>query len=132
MQVVLDTNIIISAAISGKGNPAKIMKMVSEGKLQMCYNTEILSEYSDVLFREKFSLPIEKQNALIRKIIEMGTVTNAPISTATMTDESDRIFYDTAKDIGAVLITGNIKHYPVEDFIVTPAMFLATWDDKLC
>jgi hypothetical protein len=41
-------------------------------------------------------------------------------------DESDRKFYDTAKYCGAFLITGNIKHFPQEPFIITPAEFLKT------
>ena len=31
-----------------------------------------------------------------------------------MPDESDRIFYDTAKAVNAYLVTGNLKHYPEE------------------
>jgi len=41
-----------------------------------------------------------------------------------MSDESDRVFYDTAKTIGAILVTGNIKHYPDEPLIMTPAVFM--------
>ena len=41
-----------------------------------------------------------------------------------MIDETDRIFYDTAKAAGATLITGNIKHYPAEPFIMLPADFI--------
>ena len=41
-----------------------------------------------------------------------------------MPDEDDRKFYDVAKSSGAFLITGNIKHFPSESFIVTPADFL--------
>jgi len=40
-------------------------------------------------------------------------------------DETDRIFYDTAKQSGSFLVTGNLKHYPQEIFILTPAEFLA-------
>jgi hypothetical protein len=33
-------------------------------------------------------------------------------------------FYDIAKAADAILITGNIKHYPDEPFILTPAAFI--------
>jgi len=39
-------------------------------------------------------------------------------------DETDRIFYDTAKNTASILITGNIRHYPNEKFILTPTEFL--------
>jgi predicted nucleic acid-binding protein len=41
-----------------------------------------------------------------------------------MKDETDRKFYDTAKSSSATLITGNMKHYPAEPFIMTPADFI--------
>ncbi|MCL1865964.1 MAG: hypothetical protein FWF82_00980, partial [Oscillospiraceae bacterium] len=47
-----------------------------------------------------------------------------PTSTIPLTDESDRKFYDAAKANGAVLITGNQKHYPDEFFVMNPADFL--------
>jgi len=43
-------------------------------------------------------------------------------------DESDRIFYDTACESKAILITGNKKHYPDEEFIMTPADFLLRFE----
>jgi putative PIN family toxin of toxin-antitoxin system len=36
----------------------------------------------------------------------------------------NRKFFDAAKTCGAVLITGNKKHYPPEPFILSPAEFL--------
>jgi predicted nucleic acid-binding protein len=45
-------------------------------------------------------------------------------STYILIDEDDRVFYDTAKQAGAYLITGNTKHYPSEPFILTPSAFL--------
>ena len=41
-----------------------------------------------------------------------------------MRDESDRIFYDTAKESKSILISGNLKHFPNEEFIMLPADFL--------
>ena len=41
-----------------------------------------------------------------------------------LVDMDDLIFYEVAmerRDDDAYLITGNQKHYPVRDFIVTPA-----------
>jgi hypothetical protein len=42
-----------------------------------------------------------------------------------MIHEDDRIFYDTAKHSGSILVTGNLKHYPKEAFILAPTEFLA-------
>jgi len=62
----------------------------------------------------------------MRNLLKMfGTQINPPTSTISLPDETDRIFYDTAKSSEAVLITGNIRHYPEEPFIMTPAEFLS-------
>jgi predicted nucleic acid-binding protein len=47
-----------------------------------------------------------------------------------MQDEDDRIFYDTAKEGDAILITGNFRHYPNEPFIMKPSAFWALIKSK--
>jgi hypothetical protein len=61
---------------------------------------------------------------VLAAICQYGERVYPPPSTHAMIDEDDRVFYDTAKFAGAYLITGNIKHYPAEPFIITPAVFL--------
>ena len=39
-------------------------------------------------------------------------------------DVSDKKFYEVAKFCGAKLITGNLKHFPRESEVVSPADFL--------
>jgi predicted nucleic acid-binding protein len=63
---------------------------------------------------------------LLSEISNRGLSIIAPSSTFTMADESDRKFYDTAKFCNAYLVTGNIKHYPGDKLIVSPARFIAT------
>ena len=128
--LVIDTNIVISAALSDEGKPAQIMKMVSDGECQLYCNTQIISEYTEVLSREKFNFSIDKQKAFTNKIEEIGVVVDPVPSVIPFADESDRVFYDTAKKAGAILITGNIKHYPTETFIMTPSDFLESLDSN--
>jgi putative PIN family toxin of toxin-antitoxin system len=126
MNVVLDTNIIVSAALSPAGNPAKIIALIPEKEIQVYYGAGILSEYNDVLSRPRLKIPIEIQRRIINAILKAGILFEPTVSVITLPDETDRIFYDTAKEIGAILITGNIKHFPAEDFIMTPSQFLMT------
>ena len=127
-RVVIDTNVIVSSFISPRGNPAKIVNLiVSNEDFIICYNGDILAEYSDVLTRAKFDKynfsPDEITN-FIKKVQDIGILIEPPVSSIVLPDESDRIFYDTAVESGATLITGNTEHYPLEDFILTPALFL--------
>ena len=56
--VVIDTNVIVSSLITQ--NPlsptTKILDLVFDGLIIPLYHEEILSEYSEVLLREKFHL----------------------------------------------------------------------------
>jgi len=126
INIVLDTNIIISAALSQGGNPAKIIFLAcNDVKFQMIYAVEILAEYDRVLSYKKLNISNEKKNWAINLIEREGTIITPPASIFPMPDESDRIFYDTAKASNAILITGNLRHYPDEPFIMTPSDFLA-------
>ena len=125
IKIVADTNIIISAALSPNGNPAKIIALIpNKNEIQIYYNADILAEYSDVLSRPRMNISAEIQMRIIGAIINSGISIEPVKSSISMLDESDRIFYDAAKASGAILVTGNNKHYPTEPFIMTPANFL--------
>ena len=123
-KIVVDTNVIVSANISSSGNPAEIMNQVYLGVVTVYYSKGILAEYKRVLSYEKFDFPVDIQKGIIEAIEEVGILIEPPVSTITLPDETDRGFYDTAKASGAILITGNIKHYPAEPFIMSPTDFM--------
>jgi putative PIN family toxin of toxin-antitoxin system len=126
MRCVLDTNVIISAFITATGKPARILQMILERKIDLCYNSIILSEYEGVAVRTKFAESID-QNQVRRfiDIIKTISISFMPQASSTpLIDETDRIFYDTAKGSDSILITGNIKHFPDEHFIMLPSDFL--------
>ena len=125
IKIVVDTNIVVSALLSAEGNPAKIMSLItSDENVLLFYSTGILDEYRRVLSYSRLNIAEEKQGRVILLIEKIGTLIEPPTSSIHLPDESDRIFYDTAEAIGAILITGNTKHYPAEDFIMTPSLFL--------
>ena len=128
INIVLDTNIIISSRISAAGNTMKIMRLIADGQLNLYYNSEILNEYKRVLAYKKFNFSIESQKATIEDIENIGTIINPTASTILLPDESDRVFYDTAKAANAYLITGNLKHYPEEPHILTPTQFVEIFE----
>ena len=122
---VLDTNILVSGLLSAKGNPARIMNAFRDKRFNLFYTGEILGEYRDVLFREKFGLHVKDVNEILDLIHIFGFLVISDKSKLSLSDEDDRIFYDAAKVTNAYLITGNVKHYPEEPFIITPAQFAA-------
>lgn len=124
--VILDTNILVFALWSKDGNPAKIVSMMLAGKIINYYSDETLEEYKDVLFRDKFvdKFSYTALDELMNYITKFGQKVIACKSDISLIDEDDRVFYDLAKTANAYLVTGNIKHYPNEDFIVAPSEFL--------
>ena len=130
-RVVLDTNIIISSALKPESKLSKIWKVVADKELQIYYNAEILAEYTRILARPKFGFCRELQNQFTYFINENGVIFNPITSTIKLPDEADRIFYDTATQSEAILITGNIKHYPVSPYIKTPVDFLLAFENEI-
>jgi len=124
INVVIDTNIVISTALSKTGNPAKIVNhILDKEEIQIFYTTKIFAEYKKVLAYKRLNIDVESQKSILKEISEIGILIEPTPSTIPMLDETDRIFYDTARESGATLITGNTKHYPSEAFIMTPGEF---------
>lgn len=123
-RVVIDTNVLISSILSSSGSPAKIMDLVSDKQVQVFYSLKIMDEYKRVLEYKKLGISSQIQEQIIEAIEELGTIVEPIVSSVSLIDEDDRIFYDSAKASEAILITGNIKHYPAEQAIMSPAEFL--------
>jgi putative toxin-antitoxin system toxin component, PIN family len=123
-KVVIDTNVFISVIISASGNPAKIMDLIADGQIILFYSSDILDEYKRVLAYKKFNFSVEIQELAIEDIESVGDLIEPVASKIPLPDESDRVFYDTANAANAYLITGNLKHYPEESHILTPAQFI--------
>jgi putative PIN family toxin of toxin-antitoxin system len=131
IKIVLDTNVIISAAFSPSGNCARIINLLTGSEeIQLFYSESILAEYQLVLSREHLDISPLIQTAIIEAIKVEGKGLEPAASTVFLIDESDRIFYDTALEAGAILITGNRKHFPDVTFVMSPGEFLAFWNSR--
>ena len=124
MLVVIDTNILVSSLWSKSGTPAKIMSLVIGGRLVPCYDYRILCEYKNVLSRPKFKFSPSEINALLDFIKHSGRSVIAEPLDDEFVDEADKKFYEVAKHCDATLITGNIKHFPSDEIIMTANDFL--------
>jgi predicted nucleic acid-binding protein len=55
--ILLDTNVIVSAAIGVSGPPAHLVDWVLRGQAQAVTCPTVIAEYRAVVRREKFHLP---------------------------------------------------------------------------
>jgi len=59
VKVVLDTNVLVSGLLKPRSKPAKILRLILQGDMDIIISEHILSEYYEVLKREKFSFERE-------------------------------------------------------------------------
>lgn len=123
--LVIDTNVLVSALWSPSGKPARIVEMVLYGEAGLYFNDDICEEYKEVLNRPKFSFKQNLMQDLLEGLFECGNTVNVKPSDIVLPDEKDRKFYDVAKATNSLLITGNKKHFPNESSIVSPAEYLS-------
>ena len=123
---VIDTNVIISAFLSKNPEAAtiKVVRAVLEGKLIPLYHKSILAEYNEVMHRPKFHLEDETIRKILGAIQQFGIEVYPMPTGEILIDMDDLIFYEVAmekREDDAYLVTGNQKHYPIREFIVSPA-----------
>lgn len=107
--------------------PKLLKREMLDGKIIPLYHADIIEEYREVLSRDKFHLKEETIQKVINSIISNGLEVNPTATGEILVDMDDLVFYEVAMekhDDDAFLVTGNLKHYPVKDFIVTPAEML--------
>jgi putative PIN family toxin of toxin-antitoxin system len=124
IRVVLDTNILVSALLSRGGNSDKVLGMMLSDQIEPYFDSRIISEYNEVLRRKKFSFPASAVDLLIADIVRYGEPVTATTLPWAGLDPDDRCFYEVAQAAQAILITGNLKDFPDEPFIVNPREFL--------
>lgn len=136
MKVVLDTNILVSGLLSPFGAPAEIVRMVASGTLKLCYDARILSEYRSVLLRPRFSFDRVYVGDILNQIKTCGHIVAAKPLLKKLPDIDDEPFLEIALSGKArCLVTGNLKHYPVEKRqgmpVLSPTEFLEAYRRKL-
>jgi putative PIN family toxin of toxin-antitoxin system len=126
VKVVIDTNVIVSGLLKPFSPSGKIISLVADGKIQICYDARILLEYDQVLRREKFGLDLSLVAILMDLIKEMGfCATGRPLKVR-LPDPADEMFVEAASE--AQCVTGNGKHFPQKACgnvkVLTPREFL--------
>lgn len=126
---VIDTNVLVSAlfSINGESNPAIIIRKIIDGTIIPLYNDAILSEYIEVLNRDKFPFRKTDIEWMINLFKEHGiSLKRTCLSDEDFIDKDDIVFYEVAlSKEDSFLVTGNTKHFPKKPFIVTPTEMLA-------
>lgn len=125
---VIDTNVPVSAALKWHSVPGSIIELVFEGYIIPVLNQDIVDEYRTVLSRPKFHLTHDIVEDLMNSFNTVGIYVDAASLDIDFTGPKDKVFYEVTmeerKRKESYLVTGNIRHFPVQPFIVTPRQML--------
>ena len=131
---VLDTNVLVSAMLNWTSVPGAVVREAINGNLTPVLHDKILAEYEEVLRRKKFPFLEEDIQALLKRLKERGVFWAPALIDEELPDKKDIIFYavtmEARQDEDAYLVTGNIKHFPVRPYIVTPREMLSILERK--
>lgn len=132
---VIDTNVIVSALLSTYPDTATVQLIgrLIGGEITPIYSSEIMREYREVLNRKKFKFEPNKIKYILSAIEKYGILVEPSATGIILPDIKDLPFYEVVlekKNDTAYLVTGNLKHFPKEPFIVTARQMLNILDEK--
>ncbi len=110
LKFVFDTNVLVSALISKRGNPALLLDKVGKS-YTLFISKDILSELKDVISRDKFGYTEEEVNTFIEAIISFSNIVNPEVEIdAIKADPDDNKILECAVTSGASYIVSGDKH----------------------
>jgi len=132
MRVVVDTNVLISGTF-WKGDSAKIVSLVEEGKITLILSSEIIAEYNKVMdydeIKQKVGHHHERAQA-VQKLMQIGMIVTPKKSINIIKeDPDDNKFIETAVAGKADVIVSQDNHLlKLKNYenmkILTPLEFL--------
>jgi len=128
LRVVIDTNILVSAALKPMGLPRTVFVLSLTKPARLYVSNEILSEYQEVLRRPELQIRNGLRRQLLQLIRNRAYIVD-PMRRLTVTpDPADNKFLECADAAGAdYLVTGNQRHFPrfwKRTTIVSPREFV--------
>ena len=129
MEVVIDTNVLVSGLLCANSPPGEIIDLIFSNGITPIFDDRILFEYRNVLMRPKFSFPKPMVEELMAALVIIGHQVIAIHTRNKLPDEKDRCFFECALSISSkILLTGNKKHFPANrcpgTFVYSPSEFL--------
>ena len=136
IDIIFDTNVLVASLLKGDGPNRRAMREVfaDPGSFRICYSSQIMAEYEDVLSRPVITARglQDEARALVALLKRIGSeVVPKPVYAAVYPDRDDRPFLECAVYVEGVLVTNNLKDYPFLGVtILCPEEFLAWLDER--
>lgn len=78
MRIVLDTNVLVSAMLSGGGAPDMTLQLVLQGTVTLPADSRVLAEYDEVTARPLFAFAEGERRRLLDTLGAIAPRTAAP------------------------------------------------------
>ena len=113
LRLVIDTNILVSAALKPDGLQRAVLALVMTRPARLYVTKAILAEYQEVLARPEFKIRRGLREQLLQLIKNHAQLVNPARALQVAKDPDDNKFLECA-DAARVdyLITGNQRHFP--------------------
>jgi putative PIN family toxin of toxin-antitoxin system len=112
MRIVLDTNVLVSALLTGGGTADMVVQLVLQGEATLLTDSRILAEYDDVTSRSRFGFDEVERRIFLETLAAISEPVIARPLRITLPDPEDRVWVEVAIADGAdAIVTGNTKHY---------------------
>lgn len=112
MRVVLDTNVLVSAMLSGGGAPDMVIQLVLQGEITLLADSRILAECDEMTARPRFGFDDAERRALLDVLADLAEPVIARPTAISFPDPDDRTFVEVALAGAAdALVTGNVRHF---------------------
>jgi len=113
LRVVIDTNIVVSAALRPYGLQRTVFLLALTKPARMYVSREILAEYRSVIARPALKITKGRQLQLLQLVRNRVQVVHPRYKLEVTSDPEDNKFLECADAARAdYLITGNQRHFP--------------------
>ncbi len=136
VDVVFDTNVLLASLLNPRGANRHCMRLVlgSPGAFTICYSSQMMEEYRDVLSRPVVTGRGLARPArdLLRLVEEVGEeLVPKYIPALVYPDIDDKPFLEAAVYANGVLVTNNLKDFPFLGVsILGPGDFVRWWEER--
>lgn len=133
---VIDTNVLVSSMLKQNSIPGTIIQLIRNNLIVPLTNEEIINEYIEVLTRNKFDFNPKDIDDYIGLIKTKGIFLEREQTIEDFVDKDDIVFFEIVMSarstMDAYLVTGNMKHYPIRSYIVTPKEMIDIIEKENC
>ncbi len=113
LRIVLDTNILVSAALKPEGLPRTVFVVSITKPARLYVSDAILHEYREVLARPEFRIRKGLRQQFLQLIRNRARMVRPRRAVHAAKDADDNKFLECADAARAdYLVTGNLRHFP--------------------